>query len=273
MVLNGWLIEKRRDISDPRLLFLRLSFKPSTYLELGVNRATLYGGKGRPGYALWEYPKVFMGTEENVPGSKYNNDAFVGYDISVDLPLKPFDLFRLYYEKETTDVKTPLQKGEEFQFDLPFIVVKLYEGARTFGILVKKNPFSIRGEVTLTKGTMYLHHIYSREGFSYKGMVLGYPYGRDMLHIFTQMRYGRGDEGAVELEMGFIEQPLREDLRPIKDLNRYYLSISFDKRWKDLEVSPFLRLDLSDGENISETPLQYELREGSRVIFTFGLRL
>ena len=272
LAMRAWLLEDRRDHSDPGLLFFRVCFKPSRYLEFGVNRATLYGGKGRPGYALWEYPRLILGQEENVPGSKYDNDAFLGYDISVDLPLRPFDLFRLYYEKEATDVKTPLQKGEKFEFDLPFVVVKLYEGASTFGLLVKKAPFSFRGEVTLTKGTMYLHHAYPHEGFSYKGIPLGYPYGRDVLHIAAQIRYQRGED-AIEVEMGFIEQPLKEDLEPVKELNRYYLGLSLEKRHGNFGVSPFLRVDLSKGENLSETPLHYELRDRERLIFTLGLRL
>lgn len=150
-----------------------------------MNRATLYGGKGRPGYSLFEYPRLVLGQEENIPGSRYDNDGHLGYDITLDIPFKPFDLFRLYYEKEATDVKSVLQKGEEFQFDLPFIVVKLYEGAKTFGVLAKKD-FSFRGELTMTEETVYLHHHYPYEGFSYKGMVLGYPYGRDILHISAQ---------------------------------------------------------------------------------------
>jgi len=188
------------------------------------------------------------------------------------LPLRPFDLFRLYYEKEATDVKTPLQKGEKFEFDLPFIAVKLYEGAKTFGVLAKKGRFCFRGELSTTKETMYLHHAYPYEGFSYKGIVLGHPYGRDVLHIFAQLKYESTQEG-VEIEVGFVEQPFKKDMEPVKEMERYYLSLVYHKRWGKFEFSPVIRVDFYDGNNYAEFPLQYKLRKGRGEVFTVGFRL
>ena len=275
LVLHGWLLEERRDHSDPRLLFLRADWKPFEWLEFGINRATLYGGKGRPSYrSLSDYLYMVSGKEENISGSKWDNDGFLGFDLTLNIPLKGFQVFRIYLEKNATDVKSGLQKGEDYQFDLPFIVVKLYEGAKTIGLFIQKDKTSFRGEVTLTKDTMYVHHAYFHEGFSYKGIILGYPYGSDILHIMAELKYAPNDTQKLAIEMGFIEQPFRKDVKPIKELNRYYciLKGAFDLR-ENLKLMPFMRIDYTKGDNYSFLPNHFDLKGGEKLIFNFGMRL
>ena len=274
LILHGWLFEERKDHSDPRLLFLRADWKPFEWLEFGINRATFYGGKERPSYhSLSDYLYMLSGREENISGSKWDNDGFLGFDLALNIPLKGFQVFRIYLEKNATDVKSGFQKGEQYQFDLPFIVVKLYEGAKTIGLLFKKDKISFRGEVTLTKDTMYIHHAYFHEGFSYKGIILGYPYGSDILHVMTEIKYKINENQKIEMEMGFIEQPFRKDVKPIKELNRYYclLKGSFYLK-KKLKFMPFLRIDYTEGDNYAFLPNHFELKKGEKFILNFGAR-
>jgi hypothetical protein len=274
LALHGWLLEKRKDHSDPRLLFLRADWKPFDWLEFGINRATLYGGKGRPSYrSLSDYLYMLSGREENISGSKWDNDGFLGFDLTLNIPLKGFQVFRIYLEKNATDVKSGLQKGEKYQFDLPFIVVKLYEGAKTIGVLIQKNKLGFRGEITLTKHTMYLHHAYFHEGFSYKGIILGYPYGTDMLHTMVEIQYTKNEKQKFGIELGFFEQPFRQKLNFVEKMNRYYCVLKGAFDLEKLKLMPFIRIDYTEGDNYSFLPNHFELKTGNKIILDFGMRL
>jgi len=94
---------------------MRIVYRPFSILEIGGTRTTLFGGKGRPSYSFDEYFKVFWGTDENIPGSKYDNDGYAAYDISLKLPFIPyFKQFKLYFQKAGTDIKAPWQKEDNF---------------------------------------------------------------------------------------------------------------------------------------------------------------
>jgi len=74
--------------------------------------------------------------------------------------------------------------------------------------------------------------------------------------------------------MGFIEQPFRKDVKPIKELNRYYciLKGAFDLKG-NLKLMPFMRIDYTKGDNYSFLPNHFDLKGGEKLIFNFGMRL
>ena len=61
LLMNGWLIDDREDHDNPKIMAVRIVWKPWWWLELGGTRTTMYGGEGRPEYKIWEYPRLFWG--------------------------------------------------------------------------------------------------------------------------------------------------------------------------------------------------------------------
>ena len=61
LIVDGWLNEKRNDVTNPKIFLFRLTYKPLNFIELGGTRSTMYGGAGRPEYKPWEYPTLLMG--------------------------------------------------------------------------------------------------------------------------------------------------------------------------------------------------------------------
>lgn len=272
--LYGKLVEERQDHSDPDLIFFRLDYKPAKFLEVGANRAILFGGSGRPSYKLYEYPRVFIGREETLSGGKYDNDSYLGYDLKLDLPVRWFDSFQLYYENNATDIESPLKKGDPKKLHFPLILVKFHDDAKTYGVRTKKGNFGLNLEYTLTSKTMYSHHNYPVEGFSYKGFPLGYPYGRSVEHAFLLFGYEERNL-SWNFEVGHIRQPVKLSggIRPNIYMKDVYLR--FDGRLKKgpVWISPYLRLDWVDNPNLSVNPVQFAIKDTSKTYFSGGISL
>jgi hypothetical protein len=159
--LKGWLPEDREDVDNPEILALRLLWKPVSFLELGATRSELYGGEGRPGYNLTEYPTLILGTKDNVSG-KFDNDGYGGYDIAVYLPLKKLipsvKQAKLYYENTGTDIKAFWQEEDKGKVPFPFFA--LTKHGLKYGISFSTGRDIIGLEYVITSEDTYKHHNY-----------------------------------------------------------------------------------------------------------------
>ncbi len=267
VLLYGYLKEERKDHSNPNLVFFRADYKPNNYVEIGINRAVLFGGNGRPTYRIYEYPKVFYGSEETL-GGKFDNDSYLGYDIKLDLPLSYFDTFQIYYENNATDVESPLKKGDPKKLHFPLILFKFHDNASTVGIRVKKSKFYFNSEFTQTGKTMYINHNYPYEGWSYKGFILGYPYGRSIEHFFTEFGLLYNKKHFL-VEVGYIRQPtdITSNIR-VKD---YYVKFNPYIEYGKIGIDMYLKYDYLNNVNKSDVTNQFDLIKQNKSVFTFGL--
>lgn len=265
----GKLYEEREDHSDPNILFLRLNFKPSTSVEIGLNRAVMYGGKGRPQYKLKEYPKLIIGREETI-GGRFENDSYFGFDVKFDIPIKFFDVFQIYYERNATDIESPMKKGDPKKLHFPFIIVKFHDDAKTYGIRVKRGKMLVNAEYTETAKTMYIHHRYPKEGFTYRGFSLGYPYGRNVRHAFLLLE-SLGDKEKFSVELGYIGQPAKfRGSIERRRMESVYTAFNVGKKVNKFNLDLYFRVDNVKNLNLSETPVQINLTQSSKLLFSTG---
>lgn len=270
MIMYAYLKEDRKDHSNPNLVFARIDYKPNKYLEIGINRAVLFGGKGRPSYKIYEYPKLFYGSEETT-GGRFDNDSYLGYDLKINIFSDKFDIFQLYYENNATDIESPLKKGDPKKLHFPLIIFKFHDNAETVGLKLKKSSFYLNWELTKTGKTMYINHNYPFEGLSYKGFVLGYPYGRSIFHTFVIL--GKlGDKSDNFVELGYLKQPY--DIPYNHRLKDYYITVKSDIKYnKHICIQPLLRFDRLTNPNKSNLTNQFNIIKEDKSSWFGGLSL
>ena len=269
ILMYGYLKEDRNDHSNPNLVFGRLDYKPNRFLEIGINRAVLFGGKGRPSYKIYEYPKVFYGNEETT-GGRFDNDSYLGYDLKIDLPIKNFDIFQIYYENNATDVESPLKKGDPKKLHFPLIIFKFHDNAETIGIKLKKKDFYLNAEHTSTGKSMYVNHNYPQEGLSYKGFILGYPYGRSINHTFLEFGKIKNDS-LILFEVGYLRQPV--DISTNIRLRDYYLKLTYGRTFEKVSIYLYTKFDYFKNLNIADRTNDFKLINENKFVYTLGISL
>ena len=166
--------DHRTDAPDPWLTGVRFTWSPARWLLLGASRTVLLGGKGHPFIitprSIWD---VLWATHEHGVGDSRNNaDQIASVDWSVYLwpVLRPAPLLdggRIYGEYAGEDSR---QKG-------PFPAVP----GHTYGIELVAGGVLLRAEVAANlddKNLWYWHTVY-RDGYTYRGRVIGHPMGGD----------------------------------------------------------------------------------------------
>ncbi|HIQ31798.1 MAG TPA: hypothetical protein EYH49_06545 [Aquifex aeolicus] len=270
LFLRGWLKEEREDRSDPNILALRVVWKPHPILELGITRTSLYGGEGRPGYKLSEYPKLILGIEENVPFGKYDTDGYGAWDVSLYLPLERWvgwiRSFKLYYQEAGTDILAWWQKEDRGKFALPFGFTLLDKGY-VIGALLSLRRDIIRLEFSKTSRFWYKHHLYPKEGYTYKGMSLGHPYGGNMWHVMFKHRHYFGDYLSAGYRVGFFRQPAFDSATPME---RMYIVLFGEKRLRSFILEGFVRFDRVKNYDADPSPNDFEITPEEKSFITLG---
>ena len=215
-------LEEERVVANPYLWGLRLNFKPSPYIEIGLQRTALLGGEGRS-ENLGTWWKSFTGKDEGIAGVEAG-DQRAGGDIKITLPFRVQPL-QLYAEAA----------GEDEAGGLPS------KWAHLAGIYLPRvftlERLGFRAEYANTHisdspNVWYNHHIY-RSGYTYKGRVIGHHMGTDADDLF--------------FELSYLLPELNGKLRVSYNRERYNLSAA-RKSTKD-EVSVNARFSVKD--NIS----------------------
>ena len=278
LVLNGWLTDSNSSAKAPELLAVRAEYSPWTPLTLGLTRMSYYSGPGRPTYKLWEYPKLLIGANENIPYSRYDTDGYLGYDVSLDLPQKflPGNVKKagLYYEDAGTDINAFWQnnhKGERYHF--PF-GIKLQLNSYTGGLAVETDRDKFRLEFQTVNPLFYVNKLYPAE--NYQGLSFGSPYGRNLKQFFFSQERKTGEKSGFKYELGYVKQPAFDTKYEVIPLasERYYASFAVSKGWGNASISPFTRLDLTKNRNpsIATVPLgQFNITKGNRAAVILGL--
>lgn len=273
--IRGWLTEQRRDVSNPDIFALRITWKPLYLLELGITRTELFGGDGRPGYNITDYPTLFFGNKDNVLG-KFDNDGYGAYDITLNLPankvLPSINEAKLYFEDAGTDIKASWQEEDKDRFNYPGFGLLNHAIKIGTSVSLKKNSFVL--EYASTSNDFYTHHKYPVEGYTYKGLSLGYPYGHDMRSIFLKHKYLLSDVSAIEYKLGGYEQPFNNS--PEEKMRRYYLSFLGNTKTGSYLLEVFTKFERTYNYNINSLPLPSQtsqLETDDKKFYTIGFTI
>lgn len=181
-------LEKERVVPNPYLWGMRINFKPNPYLEFGLERTALLGGKGHS-EDLKTWVKSFTGKGENDIGSRAG-DQRAGGDIKITMPFN-WQPLQIYGEAA----------GEDQAGELPS------HWAYLVGIYLPKirdlERLDFRAEFASThvKGTpnvWYTHGVY-KSGYKYKGRIIGHHMGTDSRDTFLEVQYDlpKMDNGKI----------------------------------------------------------------------------
>ncbi len=211
LLLNGWLFDRRTDHSNPQLFAARVVYQPVGWIEIGVTRTELYGGSGRPTYKVHEFPEVVFGGKDNIPYSRFDNDGYAAIDLSFSLPMERWTggkvrSLRIYFQEAGTDIAAPWQPEDRI-FTFPWLFFHLFERAYLMGMTLALPDHFFRIEYAKTAYSFYRHHQYPSDGYTYRGLSLGYPFGRNIQSIFFKHRWFAAPRLTLEYRLGLYQGP------------------------------------------------------------------
>ena len=220
LFFNGWLREDREMSANPQLLAMRLTYRPPkmfSFFELGMTRSMMYGGKGRPYYVLTDYPYLIAGISDNVPNSKWDADSYAAVDFTFNIPMYKLNpaikVFKVYFQESGTDIKAIWQVEDKVELMLPYLLFDFLERAYLVGIFAATEKDIMRLEYTKTSLSHYRHHMYADKGFSYHGLSLGHPFGRNHQAIRFNHRHYFSPSFSFKWELGYyqLEGAVKQD--------------------------------------------------------------
>jgi len=220
-------LEKERDVPEPYLWGMRVNFKPHPYLEIGLQRTALLGGKGRPeDLSTWWKSFTALGETAVVNAVDDVGDQRAGFDVKLTLPFK-WQPLQVYAEAA----------GEDEAGGLP------YKWAYLTGIYLPRilnfERVGFRAEYATTHvegspDVWYTHGIYGPKAYTYKGRIIGHHMGTDSKDIFLEVSYLIPERnGRISIFYDRQEHNLSETIREKKD----EVDVNVDiKLAKDLKV-------------------------------------
>jgi hypothetical protein len=166
VVFMGELEEARGDYSRTKLFGMRLNFKPTQNLELGISRAAQWGGEGRP--EDWATFQDLLLGKDNIedPNAPEPGNQLGGFDIRWAIPRARLALYVQGI-------------GEDEAASLPSHYMKLVGVETWFGATTS---YRVHLEFADTKAKLwdvaYNHHLYS-DGYRYYGQSMGHAMDND----------------------------------------------------------------------------------------------
>ena len=220
-------LEKNRgDFSEPYLDGIRFDFKPSPYIELGLERIVLLGGHGRP-LSTNQWINSFSGLEAHPDktASDYT-DSEAGFDIKVTLPFKRQPI-QIYWERD----------GEDGRMHNPLP----YKYADLLGIYLPRlfafERIGLRAEYAANRTPVnpdawYTHGNYT-SGMTYNGMVMGHNMGTNSQDTFLELSYTIPEKNLTvflshDKQIHYLAEPVREITRTTKLTSNFQFARHFD---------------------------------------------
>ncbi len=175
-------MESERVFPEPFFWGIRFALKPSSYLDLGIERTFFLGGRGEDeDFSAWYKTMVFEnGYDVPADGHDVPNDQHVAADVKLTMPFR-WQPLQLYGELAAEDIarNITIKGGYLAGVYLP----------RIFGL----DSVDLRGEYARSRRILYRHNIY-RSGYTYKGRLIGHHMGGDATDLFVSTSvYGAGD--------------------------------------------------------------------------------
>jgi hypothetical protein len=219
-------LEEDRPIPRPNLTGVRINFKPHPAVELGLSRAIIFGGEGRPKYSFGDYLKAFSGNNESLSDNK-DNDQLGGFDASVLLPvdwLMPAKSVKLY-----TD-----WVGEDEAGGLPIKLGRLY-GIKFFDIFkTGKTDLDIEyanNHVPGWPNVFYTHGIY-KAGYTYNDRIIGHFMGTDSEDLFFRLTHYLSSDVIAGLQYDRQTDNLSSSPQPTIDQMQFDVTYFAPHNWQ-----------------------------------------
>ena len=180
-------LESDRPIANPLLFGMRLAARPSRFLELGLSRSMIYGGKGHDsGLSAWW--DSFKGENTNDPGKKGLVNQIAGFDVTLTLPF-PSQPVQAYLELAGEDAAhllgTPIPFPSKFAYVTGVFLPTLFgSAAHDLRVEWAQNHWRDNGPA------WYVHSV-SDGGYAhfYRGRVLGHPMSTDAQNLSFQSHH------------------------------------------------------------------------------------
>jgi len=290
--IEGMINEDRDDLDDPFVMALRLSYSPFDFIRIGVTRLVMFNGKGeapgtkkRPRYFPWRYPALLLGPWEDTPGGEYDNAAYTGLDLELNF-------FSNLNKPEKKGISIYFQYAHEDMVsawnepDSDSSRVFHYVPAFQYGVLFSGKAFSFRLEYCAVSKLFYSHHEYFQEGHSYKGLSLGYPFGRNSKSLISVFNIKPFHPFNLEAGAGVYLQPAFstsdasfDEYFDVSDLfknpsglrmRRYFFSFKLDVEIACLVISAYSRIDFTDNYDSDSQAQQYTVVDQDRIFYVAG---
>ncbi len=220
-------LEKDRVVPEPYLWGMRADFKPSPYIEIGLQRTALLGGEGRPsGFLTWW--DSFTGKDEN--DSNGAGDQRAGCDIKLTLPFESQPL-QVYLDGAGEDQAGLLPSNWAFLYGVYFPRLLDFE---RIGFRAEYTNTHISGKPNV----WYNHHIY-RSGYTNEGRIIGHHMGTDSEDMLIELSYLIPERnGKLSIAYDRKEHNLSDDVREEKQ--ELFMNA-------DLDLTEILRINASYG--------------------------
>ena len=177
------LDNKRSDFQNPYLDGIRFDFKPFPFLEIGLEKIVLLGGRNRP-LTTKQWIDSFIGNNShpNKTSADYT-DSEAGGDVKLTLPFQ-VQPAQVYWQRDGED-------GRMHKFGFPYKFADLY------GIylprLLSYERYSLRTEfsnnhISGQPNVWYTHGNYT-SGMTYNDMIMGHHMGTDSRGVFVELSY------------------------------------------------------------------------------------
>jgi hypothetical protein len=268
-IFNFWFDDEDRDNKDPMLLGLRLSLKPTSWLEMSLSRSSFYGGSNMPSYSLDDYWDLVTAKEEN-SNSDWDSDQFVGADLSVYLPFLKKTGFlqggKFYIEYNWNDLRAPWQDEDEGRN------FKLLGSSYIYGLFFTTGKTDFRFEYVSVSALTYLQHNYAPEGYSVEGYIAGHQIGRDNKGIFFEIYTELNDRIHPYFKASFIEKN-KSALNNNKQKEQQYTLGAEMFFGKNIEADGFVRLIKQDKEDLDDRIFYYNFSGDSEENYIVGMDL
>jgi len=205
-------LESDRPIENPLLFGMRLAARPGRFLELGVSRSMIYGGKGHDsGLSAWW--DAFAGENTNDPGDKGLVNQIAGFDVTLTLPF-PSQPVQAYLELAGEDqahlLSTFVPFPSKFAYATGIFLPALFgNAAHDLRVEWARNHWRGNGPAWYVHGTSgggYAHF--------YRGRVLGHPMGTDAQNLSVQGHHFFLPSTYLELTLSRTD---RYSLGPMKE--------------------------------------------------------
>jgi hypothetical protein len=289
--MKGWFFEEREDASNTEVFGIRMTYRPKglfSFFELGMSRTGMFGGEGRHNYKFYEYPYLIIGREENVPKGKWDSDGFGAIDWTFNIPLYKLipavKVFKFYFQEAGTDISAVWQV-EDDKIVFPYLLFRFYERGYITGIFMATEKDIFRLEYSKTAKTFYRHHNYKIEGFQYKGMSPGHPFGTNHQAIRFNHRHWFNNSFSFKWELGFYQLPAEKNKDHSKKFSAFFplftlgdgiVRRGYGTLWADLVIKGhllrgYLSVDGGAKSDLNPSPTTLKISDESSVDAVFGL--
>jgi len=182
-------LENNRSVPETKLTGLRFNFKPRRAFDIGISRAIMFGGSGRPSVGLNDYLRMWRPPEDP------QSNQLAGFDASFLLPLDekmPAKSLKLYTDwiGEDEAAGLPPKWGRLFGMQINDI---LRTGRTDLRVEFASN------HVPHYPNVFYTHSPY-RSGYTYKGRMIGHHMGTDTQDMFFRLTHYLKDDMILGLE-------------------------------------------------------------------------